>query len=73
MTATRRINITVRAIYQNRLLASGSITGVDQKEGKRFVAQMLESSAVAVLTMDNELRGNTRFDVSVEVEDYRTA
>lgn len=66
-----RVNVTVRATYQNRLLASGTITGVSQVDAKLFIAQMLESVGIATRTMDNQLRGNTMFQVSVELDDYR--
>ena len=70
----RRVNVEYRAIYLSRLLTSGSITGVDQRQAKRFLAQMLESTAVSVLTMDNELyEGAPEMQIQVHVHDYRTA
>ena len=66
----RRVNITVRGMYQSRLLASSTITGVSQADAKRFIAQSLSSIAVATSTMDNELCGRTMFRVDVEIHDY---
>ena len=70
----RRVNLEFRALYQSRLLASGSITGVDQRQAKRFLSQMLEATAVSVLTMDNELYEHSpEMQITVHVYDYRSA